>query len=240
MEELPHVAFFGAISHSQIDYLNEVLQEYSIGEYVICGETAAGSHKETLGQHFHFVVQMSLKDYHKFSKRIFIDKYKLRGVAKTGLPRQYGKVKVIENLSKMKAYTVKEGDKALIRTNLSMAELDALILESFQSEEKNNAHHKHKQELFSALDTVDCRPWFQENSSMSTEESFTRYCAGNYHRLEYALILFYIKIDKAPPCNSIVKSLLIEWVRLCTKFCWSQRAAIIHRMKDLRNPFANL
>ncbi len=235
-----HLAFFGAISHSQIDYLHEVLQEYSIGEYVICGETTTDSHKETSGQHFHFVVQMSLKDYHKFSKRIFIDKYNLRGVAKKGLPRQYGKVKVIENLSKMKAYTVKGGDKALIRSNLSETELDALILESFQNEEKNQQHQQHKNQLFSVLDTVDCRSWFQESSSMSITESFSGHCAGNYHRLEFALILFYIKIDKSPPANSIVKSLLIEWVRLCTKYSWEQRTLIIHRMKDMRNPFANL
>ncbi len=234
-----HLAFFGAIPHSQIDYLNEVLQEYSIGEYVLCGETTTDAHKETQGEHFHFVVQMSLKDYHKFSKRIFIDKYKLRGVAKKGLPRQYGKVKVIENLAKMKAYTVKGGDKALIRTNLSCTELDALILESFQNEEKNQQHQQHKQQLFSVLDTVDCRSWFQETSSMSARDTFSRDCCSNYHQLEFALILFYIKIDKSPPANSIVKSLLIEWVRLCSKYSWTQRAEIIHRMKDMRNPFAN-
>jgi len=52
---------------------------------------------------------MSKTDYHKFSKRVFTDKYKLRGKAIKDNPRQYGMVQGIRDKDKMIAYTIKDG-----------------------------------------------------------------------------------------------------------------------------------
>lgn len=99
-----------------ISYLEETLKEYDIEGYIIGEETEPYSH-------FHFMVQMDEKDYHKYAARIFKKKYNLRGKAIKGHPRQYGKVKEIENVERMKAYTLKEGK---FRTNLASEEIEKL------------------------------------------------------------------------------------------------------------------
>lgn len=130
---MQYLAFFAAIKHSQIEFLIQILTEYPIGAYLIGLETTTDSHKETNGEHFHFLVQMEDKDYHKFSKRIFIEKYKLRGRALTDKPRQYGKVNKIEDLTRMAAYTIKDGN---IRTNMTEEQLADYKAISFKKEEK--------------------------------------------------------------------------------------------------------
>ena len=80
----------------------------------------------------HFLVEMTPEEYHRFSKRVFIDKFKLRGRAKKGNPRQYGKVSKIENVEKMKQYTLKEGDYI---SNLSPEELQDLYEKSYKKAE---------------------------------------------------------------------------------------------------------
>lgn len=115
------------IPHSEIDYVIETLVGYkSVGEYLIGLET--GDY-----EHMHFVVQMSKEDYHRFSKRVFIGKYKLRGKAMKGEPRQYGKVKAIDNLERMQSYTLKDGN---IRTNMSDEKISVLQQQSFKKNEK--------------------------------------------------------------------------------------------------------
>jgi len=121
---MEYIAFMAAIAHSEFGYLEEILKEYDIGEYLIAAEVTDTAHTETKGEHFHFVVQMNDKDYHKFSKRVFIDKFKLRGKAIKDKPRQYGRVKKIEDFNRMCAYTIKDGN---IRTNMDAVPLPATI-----------------------------------------------------------------------------------------------------------------
>ena len=66
---------------------------------------------------------MSKYEYAKFSKRVFIQKFKLRGRATKGCPRQYGKDKDIQSLDKAAAYSIKDGN---IRTNMVQERIDKL------------------------------------------------------------------------------------------------------------------
>ena len=100
-----------------------ILREYDIGGYIVGLEKSENTHQETNGEHFHFCVEMTELDYNKYRKRCFIDKFGLRGQAKLGQPRQYGKVKQIENIVRMKAYTIKDGN---FRTNLTETEIAGL------------------------------------------------------------------------------------------------------------------
>lgn len=111
--------FMCHIHHDHVDYLEQTLQEYEIGEYIIGAEITpnTGIH------HFHFLVEMSNYDYAKFSKRVFITKFKLRGRATKGAPRQYGKVKDIHSLDRAAAYSIKDGK---IRTNMSQERISKL------------------------------------------------------------------------------------------------------------------
>lgn len=113
-------AFMAHIPEDEFDYLEEVLLEYNVVKYLIAHET-------TPYQHFHFVVEFENepdKHYHNFSKRVFKDKYKLNGQAKAGKARQYGCLKKIENLEKMCAYTLKDGN---FRTNMEQTDIEKYI-----------------------------------------------------------------------------------------------------------------
>lgn len=130
-----YIAFMCAVHHINFDYLEETLKEYAIGLYIIAAETTEKSHKETNGEHFHFLVQMTDNDYHKYSKRVFKDKFKLRGVAKDGKPRQYGRVKKIEDLTRMAAYTIKQDN---VRTNMTEAQLAKYKAVTFLASEQQS------------------------------------------------------------------------------------------------------
>lgn len=121
VKELEYIAFMCATYHINYDYLEQTLKEYNIGLYLMASEVTQDAHKETNGEHFHFLVQMTDADYHKYAKRCFKDKLKLRGQARDGNPRQYGRVKKIEDIQRMGAYTIKQGN---IRTNMTEQQLE--------------------------------------------------------------------------------------------------------------------
>lgn len=129
MEELQYIAFMAHLPIKDADEVLEVLKEYDIGTYLMGLETKPYDH-------IHFLVQMKEEDYHRFSKRVFKDKYQLRGRAQKGAPRQYGKVKKIDDLEKMKAYTVKCKN---VLTNMEQKDLDRYIEKSFIKEERLTA-----------------------------------------------------------------------------------------------------
>ena len=135
--ELEWHAFFAAIKHEHSDEVLEVLQKYDIGRYIVSREKSEGSHVDSDGEHFHFMVEMTRTDYNRFAKRIFIDRFKLRGRATVGHPRQYGKVKNIENVELMQAYTVKDGN---VSSNLTDAELETLKEKSHKKENKRKLY----------------------------------------------------------------------------------------------------
>jgi len=135
--ELEWHAFFAAIKHEHSDEVLEVLQKYDIGRYIVSREKSDSSHVDSDGEHFHFMVEMTRTDYNRYAKRMFIDRFKLRGRAVVGHPRQYGKVKNIENVELMQAYTVKDGN---VSTNLTDEELEILKNKSYKKENKRKLY----------------------------------------------------------------------------------------------------
>lgn len=117
MTSLNYIAFMAHIEHDHFQYLEDTLLEYDVGHYIIAFE-----HKNY--DHFHFYCQLSEIHYHRFAKRVFKDKFNLRGKAKDGNPRQYGKVKQVENHEKMMSYTLKDGE---YKTNMTPEQLKEAI-----------------------------------------------------------------------------------------------------------------
>lgn len=224
-----YLAFFAAIKHSNEEYLIETLREYSIGTYIVGKETTHSSHKETNGEHFHFLVQMTDEDYHKYAKRVFKDKFKLTGRATKGCPRQYGKVKQIENLERMKAYTVKSKN---VISNMEQEELEHIIEESFEREDKL----KLKDELFNSLDNVKLREWFTDGYGIGDAIDYNA-SADNYHQLSVSVIKYFIENDKPIPAPSVIKRYLIDYIQKGIKAPWSDRARLVYVIMDIRNPF---
>lgn len=136
---MEYLAFMSAIRHEYIEYVEETLKEYDIGAYLIAMETCKDSHKETNGEHMHFLVQMTETDYHKYSKRVFKDRFKLRGKALKDKPRQYGKVNKINDLERMGAYSIKDGN---IVTNMSEQQLQSYKDISFKATEVKDFRQK--------------------------------------------------------------------------------------------------
>lgn len=139
---LPFQAFMAHLPHSDHDSIISKLKEYEIGSYLI------GYENEPY-EHYHFLVQMTTATYHTFSKSLFKDKYNLRGQARNGLPRQYGKLKKIEDLEKMASYTIKSGN---ITSNMPQDEIDKYFSKSFQKTEKKKLY----QEVFENIESKQC------------------------------------------------------------------------------------
>ena len=121
------VAFMAHLPKEEFDHLERELEECNLQRFIISHEVSS---KGT--SHFHFLCQTQeddLKFYDNYRKRNFIDKYKLRGQPKKDLPRQYGKVRDINELDKMASYTVKDEDFRVM--NISQEEIDDMIDNAF-------------------------------------------------------------------------------------------------------------
>lgn len=201
-EIIPH-AFFCAVAHTEREHILQILKEYNIGTYIIGYETTMGAHKETNGEHIHFYVEMSRKDYHKYAKRIFKDKYKLRGQARGGKPRQYGKVKVIESIEKMKIYTVKEGK---VDTNLTEKELKELMEKSYEKDETLGL----KDAILEWLDkTVKEKPlvaWGEETLDEYVLDCHN--CCRNYKTLEKNIVMYCLSQGIMPCSATMIKTII--------------------------------
>lgn len=205
-------AFMAAIPHEHLDFLVDTLQEYSsVSEYLIARETSATAHKETLGQHFHFLVMMNPTDYKNFSERIFRKKFSLRGQAKKGLPRQYGKIREIIDLERMGAYTCKDGD---ITTNMPDARIKAWAEASFKRDEERTFREK----VFEYLDKEPD----QEN------EEYKLAPWVQYKVLEY----FREFSEKTPNRNSIVNITTQYMLHHCPKNQYSIKSIMQYLRLD--------
>lgn len=137
MSEAPEhefLAFMAAIRHDQIDYIVDVLQEYtSVTEWLVSLEKTDKAHKETEGEHLHFLIRMSDNHYKNFADRIFRKKYNLRGQSKKGVPRQYGKLREIHDLERMGSYTCKEQN---LRHNIDGETIKRWVERSFKKKDE--------------------------------------------------------------------------------------------------------
>jgi len=145
--DLPFQAFMAHLPAKDNEEILEKLQEYDIGSYLIGYETDPY-------EHTHFLVQMTTTTYHNFANTVFKKKYNLRGQARHGLPRQYGKLKKIEDLEKMASYTIKSGN---IKSNMPQDEVNKYFEKSFKKQEKQKMHLQ----VFEAIEQKSHYP-FQE------------------------------------------------------------------------------
>ena len=123
------IAFMAHLDRGYYDEIQQFLDDYNPQRYIVAYENEPY-------EHYHFLVQIDdpATFYTRFRKRVFIDRYGLRGQAKRDLPRQYGKVGDIEDLSKMASYTVKNEDFRVY--NIEQEELDNILDNSFNKSDK--------------------------------------------------------------------------------------------------------
>lgn len=120
--------FMAHINESEWDEVEKEVQKLN-ADYIIAFE-------KTPYDHFHFLVKITPDKYHSFSKRVFIDKYKLRGqVGRKGTKdegkiKQYGKMrKEIKSLKKIMSYTLKEQS---FRTNMTVKSIEKILCKKIE------------------------------------------------------------------------------------------------------------
>lgn len=153
-------AFFCALHHTELPEILGFWKQYDIGQYIIALEVTEHSHKETAGEHFHFCAEMSDATYHAFCKRVFKDRYKLSGQARNGKPKQYGKVNEIKDITRMKAYCLKDNH---YYTNIPEDELSKLKKISFNKVDKKPTKGSWTLEVVNYLNKEYPRNWDVNN-----------------------------------------------------------------------------
>jgi len=131
------IAFMVALPHIQDHILWSHLCNYSTDTtpIIMAKETSKKSHQDISGQHYHIYIGWEDKTWEAFKKTILMKKLLLRGQAKDGLARQYGRVTKIKDETKMIAYTIKCNDYKY--KNLDKQYLDHIYEnESFEKEDK--------------------------------------------------------------------------------------------------------
>lgn len=99
------IAGFFTLAEEHFDYLEDTLNTYDIGNYLIGFEITPDKKKK---EHFHVLFEGTDQIWNAFSKKVVQD-HKLRGKGKGN--KKYGKVnKDIRDFEKMCSYTLKEGN----------------------------------------------------------------------------------------------------------------------------------
>lgn len=119
-----------------IEYVVAILARYldPSGQYLIAHEISELSHEETDGHHYHVIADMSVQKYHSFAKYLFKDKWNLNGRATKNRARQYGKIKIVRDWSKMFSYTMKDDN---FITNFTARDLKLLQEQAFKKPEED-------------------------------------------------------------------------------------------------------
>lgn len=105
------ITFYLAMRHARADEVYKHIDDYCTSEtkYVISTEKCKNTHKETYGEHFHVVIEWDDKHYTKFKRDVITKLWKLKGQAKDGVGRQYGKENVGDE-DAMISYILKDQD----------------------------------------------------------------------------------------------------------------------------------
>lgn len=207
--------FMAHIPHEHIDYVENTLLEYpEVTTYLIGME-------QTDYEHMHFVVHAT-KDtwYRNFSKRVFIDKFKLRGKATKGKPRQYGKIGKIKDQYKLKCYTVKDKN---VRTNMPQNEIDEYVENSRKKVELEGYYSSilAKIDDFIKIRKADRKEWeaqeyYKNLDTQQKNKDFEKY----YNDLDIDIKLFIIKEFQESKLESITKGKIeAVWNRWMTINC---------------------
>ncbi len=188
------IACMAHIKHDQIEYIKEYIDK-RFDEYIISMETAI-----KVGEHMHFLLKTSdLSSYHKFAQNVFKQKYKLRGKATKGQCRQYGKVKEIDSIRKMMAYTVKDGN-CIIKVN-DKKQVERAIMESFQ-----------KVDNLGKLDKI-MKDYIDENKTEEYKEKHGVYepngfALNRYEFIKHYTYSYFTIFEKVPSKNMIINAVI--------------------------------
>lgn len=183
------IGFFVALEHSNKDDFVKDVESYldDDARYIIAMETAKDKHIETKGEHFHFVGDMTDKQYDTFRKTILVKKYERQGVARNGVGRQYGKIGKIRDETKLMQYTCKEAKYKdnLIFKKIDLKTIQDLIQKSYQKEDRQFP-------LKELMEHLKANSMYFYDSVYDECDRLESVCSVRYDKIEFAIIQFYL------------------------------------------------
>ena len=130
-DDQKQIAFMAHIPQSSWkDVVEHFRKRYKDRQYLIVGE-------KTPYEHIHYLTTMSAKEYRNYANVVFRQKYQLKGRATKDNARQYGKVKEIRDLERLKAYMLKDGIEYNVNVFTNMKKKDLESVYSRLSFKKN-------------------------------------------------------------------------------------------------------
>lgn len=170
---MEHYACVFHLPITEFDNLEKILLEYDVGEYLIGHEVSPFSH-------FHLVVQLPCKkQWNAFQKRV-IERYDLRGKATKGKARQYGALKQIHDIEKLKAYTVKQKN---VKTNMKAEDFKKYIEASYTSANNRGFYEKVLEHLESKEKLLVLETKIISHGNQTTFECETEYFPKIYKEI---------------------------------------------------------
>jgi len=210
--KMSHYACVFHLPKDEVDTLVEIIEEYDIGEYLLGYEAEPFSH-------FHVIMELpDKKQWTAFQKKI-IEKYNLRGKASKGKARQYGALKKINDIEKLKSYTVKEGN---VRTNMSEADFQKYLSSSF-IKQSNRAFFD---SLMIHLDTLD-KMMVLETVMVKSYLSTSWEVETDYYPKIYKEIIGYCLDKEYKVSPSQIKSWAYSYIQKSTKFDRPKKISVL-------------
>lgn len=201
--EIIYHAFYCDIPHTEFKVLTDnIVNHYTIQDHLMVGEKTADGI-----EHIHFLLQCTQNTYAAIMQKIKTD-YSLKGKAEKNGRRQYGKLRKINSLERLKIYMLKDWNAwALIKTNISKDNITKLHALSWKKNEKLMRADKLKkdyQELLRKHQKDAEKGKFDGDTLQFTENSLDSH---NCQKLlaSYALKVWTVREELRPP---LMKTLL--------------------------------
>lgn len=216
--ENPVMCMF-AIHHKHYDTFKQIFFTYKVGRYIISKEISKTAHKQTDGEHFHLLFEDINNQYHNFSKTVK-EKFNLNGLARNGMPKQYGKEKVIRDLERSVIYTLKDG---LYESTIEKDVLEYYFEQSFKKKEKIVKElNEHLEELFKddELEELDLTLTKNKNFQGSV---YTVYI----NKLKQEIILYHVVTGNTLGSRNIIDGYIRYYLTHTKNLSISQKCSIL-------------
>lgn len=195
----------GENSFNTTDILNELKQYASFSNYIIAVELEPYTH-------YHIICDISINDYNAFIAKVVKKKWNLRGRAKHGQPKQYGKITDIKKPCQMIAYTLKQG--------AYISNLEDIILNPFKDMSYTKDKRGEDKELRDkCLQFIDAR---FETKAWVDEET-----------LKTTIIEFLLKNNIFIRSRSIIECYYLHVKQFSDKFKWKQPSDLYYHFYNL-------
>ena len=128
-------AFFIACKKADFDMVAQAVIKENPTFFLVCSEISPQAHQDTSGHHVHVLATITDVQYRRIIHHLKAP-LNLRGRATEGQSRSYGKVKLIRDILKMGAYTLKQQDPSgFLFSNFPETVIQQMVALSYEKED---------------------------------------------------------------------------------------------------------